>query len=126
MSQCGERTSFNRTREAGNRDEVEGVVANTLNLFRGGAVGFIDCLDDSPPTRFSKRLFMIEPPVLFTGIQILPHVLINCIIAGFLVANVKICSTAIALTNADKFDGDIGMLPEKVSADDIIARWPRA
>jgi hypothetical protein len=69
---------------------------------------------------------MIEPPVLFTGIQILPYVLINCIIAGFLVANVKICSTAIALTNADKFDGDIGMLPKKVSADNIIARWPRA
>src|SRR5436305_15342903 len=30
-SECGQRTSFNRTREAGNRDEVEGVVANTLN-----------------------------------------------------------------------------------------------
>jgi hypothetical protein len=69
---------------------------------------------------------MIEPPLLFTGIQILPHVLINCIIAGFLVANVKICSTAIALANADKFDGHIEMLPEKVSADNIIARWPRA
>jgi hypothetical protein len=34
-----------RTREAENRDEVEGVVANTLNLFRNGAVGFIDLLD---------------------------------------------------------------------------------
>ena len=34
----------NRTREAGNRDEVEGVVANILNAFRGGAVGFIDWL----------------------------------------------------------------------------------
>jgi hypothetical protein len=33
-----EREDENRTREAGNRDEVEGVVANTLNLFRGGAV----------------------------------------------------------------------------------------
>jgi hypothetical protein len=36
----------NRTREAGNRDEVEGVVANTLNAFRDGAVGFIDWLGD--------------------------------------------------------------------------------
>ena len=36
-----EREEANRTREAGNRDEVEGVVANTLNLFRQGAVGFI-------------------------------------------------------------------------------------
>ena len=44
-SECGQRTSFNRTRVAGNRDEVEGVVANTLNLFRNGAVGFIDWLD---------------------------------------------------------------------------------
>jgi hypothetical protein len=35
----------NRTREAGNRDEVEGVVANTLDVFRYGAVGFIDWLD---------------------------------------------------------------------------------
>src|SRR5213076_2689224 len=52
-SECGQRTSFNRNREAGNRDEVEGVVANTLNLFRRGAacraftftlVGFIDWL----------------------------------------------------------------------------------
>jgi len=34
-----------RTREVGNRDEVEGVVANTLRLFRNGAVGFIDWLD---------------------------------------------------------------------------------
>jgi hypothetical protein len=35
----------NRTTEAGNRDEVEGAVANTLNLFPNGAVGFIDWLD---------------------------------------------------------------------------------
>ena len=44
-----EREDANRTREAGNRDEVEGVVANTLNAFRYGAVGFIGWLDaDSP------------------------------------------------------------------------------
>src|SRR3954469_20818398 len=46
-SECGQRTSFNRTREAGNRDEVEDVVANTLNSFRHGAVGFIVWLDVS-------------------------------------------------------------------------------
>ena len=40
-----EREDVNRTREAGSRDEVEGVVANTLDLFRNGAVGFIDLLD---------------------------------------------------------------------------------
>jgi hypothetical protein len=39
-----ERESANRTREAGNRDKVEGVVASTLNLHRNGAVGFIDWL----------------------------------------------------------------------------------
>ena len=32
-----QRKDANRTREAGNRDEVEGVVTNTLNLFRNGA-----------------------------------------------------------------------------------------
>jgi hypothetical protein len=69
---------------------------------------------------------MIEPPLLFTSIQILPDVLIKRVITGFLVANVKICRTAIALTNADKFDSDIGMLPEKVSANNIVARWPGA
>ena len=36
-----EREDANRTREAGNRDEVEGVLANTLKLHRNGAVGFI-------------------------------------------------------------------------------------
>ena len=43
-----EREDANRTREAGNRDEVEGVVASSLNLFRNGAVGFIDWLDCTP------------------------------------------------------------------------------
>jgi hypothetical protein len=53
-----EREDANRTREAGNRDEVEGVLANTLNLFRNGAVGFIDWLDEllrSPPTGKPNR-----------------------------------------------------------------------
>jgi hypothetical protein len=40
-----EREDAHRTREAGNRDKVEGVLANTLGLFRNGAVGFIDWLD---------------------------------------------------------------------------------
>ena len=50
-----EREDANRTREAGNLDEIQGVVANTLNLQRNGAakprvlrftlVGFIDWLD---------------------------------------------------------------------------------
>ena len=39
-----EREDVNRTREAGGLDEIQGVVANTLNAFRGGAVGFIDWL----------------------------------------------------------------------------------
>ena len=34
----------NRTREVGHLDEIQGVVANTLNSFRNGAVGFIDWL----------------------------------------------------------------------------------
>jgi len=101
-------------------------MANRLNAFRNGDVGFIDWLDGLPPTRLSECLLVIKSPLLFTGIQILPHVLINGIVAGVLVANVKICSTAIALANADKFDSDIGMLPEKVSANDIIAGWARA
>jgi hypothetical protein len=42
-----EREDENRTREAGNRDEVEGVVASTLDAFRDGAVGFIDWLDET-------------------------------------------------------------------------------
>jgi hypothetical protein len=40
-----ERENANRTREAGHLDEIQGVVANTLGLFRNGAVGFIDWLD---------------------------------------------------------------------------------
>jgi hypothetical protein len=39
------REDVNRTRVAGRLDEIQGVVANTLNAFRNGAVGFIDWLD---------------------------------------------------------------------------------
>jgi hypothetical protein len=41
-----EREDANRTREAGHLDEIQGVVANALNLYRNGAVGFIDWLDE--------------------------------------------------------------------------------
>jgi hypothetical protein len=54
------REDARRTREAGNRDEVEGVVANTLNLFPNGAVGFIDWLDRS---RLDHQALWIEPPL---------------------------------------------------------------
>ena len=40
-----EREDANRTREAGHLDEIQGVVPNKLDLFRNGAVGFIDLLD---------------------------------------------------------------------------------
>jgi len=40
-----EREDANRTREAGHLDEIQGGAANTVNVLRGGAVGFIDWLD---------------------------------------------------------------------------------
>jgi len=36
-----EREEANRTRVAGHLDEIQGVVANSLNLQRNAAVGFI-------------------------------------------------------------------------------------
>ena len=39
-----EREGANRNREAGHLDEIQGAVANPLELFRNGAVGFIDWL----------------------------------------------------------------------------------
>ena len=39
-----EREDANRTRVAGHLDEIQGVMANTLKLYRNGAVGFIDWL----------------------------------------------------------------------------------
>jgi hypothetical protein len=44
-----EREDANRTREAGHLDEIQGVVANALDAFRNGAVGFIDWLDLAVP-----------------------------------------------------------------------------
>ncbi len=43
-SECGQRTSFNRTREVGHLDEIQGVLANAMDSFRNGVVGFIDWL----------------------------------------------------------------------------------
>ena len=40
-----EREDANRTRVPGHLDEIQGVAPNILNLFRTGAVGFIDWLD---------------------------------------------------------------------------------
>ena len=52
-SECGQRTSFNRTRVAGHLDEIQGAMANKLKLSGNGAsllanpfgVGFIVWLD---------------------------------------------------------------------------------
>ena len=41
-----EREDANRTREAGNRDEVEGTVTRLLAFTGSEAVGFIDWLDE--------------------------------------------------------------------------------
>ena len=50
-----EREEAKRTREAGHLDEIQGVVTNTVNLFRNGAVGFIDWLDDELSAEESVR-----------------------------------------------------------------------
>jgi len=49
-----EREEANRSREAGHLDEIQGVVANTLKLFRQGAVGFIVWLDALVSIQFSR------------------------------------------------------------------------
>jgi hypothetical protein len=57
-----EREEANRTREAGNLDEIQGVVANTLNSLRDGAVGFIDWLDGSRNhhARLLRRIICLQ------------------------------------------------------------------
>jgi hypothetical protein len=53
------REDTNQTREAGHLDEIHGVVTNTLNLFRNGAVGFINWLGlgiRNMETNFSESL----------------------------------------------------------------------
>ncbi len=63
-----EREDANRTREAGHLDEIQGVVANTLNTFRNGAacrvssftlVGFIDGLNAK--RRIQDNTFLVPP-----------------------------------------------------------------
>jgi hypothetical protein len=61
-----EREDANRTREAGNRDEVEGVVANSLKLFRREVVGFIDWLD---PRAVKTLVFANEAIIFRSGID---------------------------------------------------------
>jgi len=62
-----EREDANRTRETGHLDEIQGVVANTVNVLRGGAVGLIDWLDAfipfidrMNPGRSSSRFYRIR------------------------------------------------------------------
>jgi hypothetical protein len=55
-----EREDAHRTREAGNRDEVEGVVANAPNLSPNGAVGFIDWLGLSRVNNFIAEILPLE------------------------------------------------------------------
>jgi len=43
-----EREDAIRAGEAGHLDEIQGVVANMLSLFRAGAVGFIVYADNEP------------------------------------------------------------------------------
>jgi hypothetical protein len=74
-----EREDVNRTREAGNLDEIQRGVAITLNLFRNGAVGFIDWLD-LPSDRLIRavlvQLFVREGKVI-------KHKLLNWISESF-------------------------------------------
>ena len=49
-----EREEANRTRVAGNLDEIQGAVASTTKSHRQGAVGFIDWLDGSFGTHWAR------------------------------------------------------------------------
>jgi hypothetical protein len=57
-SECGQRTSFNRTREAGHLDAIQGVAASTLKWHCNGAVAFIDWLEVS--SSFWGSVVMLE------------------------------------------------------------------
>jgi hypothetical protein len=59
-----EREDVNRTRLAGSRDEVEGVVARTLSLYRNGAVGFIEWLGLSYADGPQERSQIIQTALL--------------------------------------------------------------
>ena len=54
-----EREDANRPGVAGNRDEVEGIAATTLHVFRNGAVGFIDWLDAEMIISLYARIWIL-------------------------------------------------------------------
>jgi hypothetical protein len=57
-----ERDEANRTREAGHLDEIQGVVASKLKLYRSGAVGFIDWLDADVLFTAEQAVLLCELP----------------------------------------------------------------
>src|SRR5436189_2176324 len=59
-----EREDANRTREAGHLDEIQGGVANTVNVLRGGAVGLIVWLDAFIATHRSNESGKVIFPFL--------------------------------------------------------------
>ena len=69
-----EREDVNRTREAGNRDEVEVVVASTLESHRNGTVSSNDWLDadvkDSPPLSLNGFLLRCFLPRCFSDLDL--------------------------------------------------------
>jgi hypothetical protein len=84
-----EREDASRTREAGNRDEVEGVVANMLNLLCNGAVGFIDWLDDSASSRCRCGNYIQSRKILNVNVERLALLRYNTLQIG-LIGNGKI------------------------------------
>jgi hypothetical protein len=85
-SECGQRTSFNRTRVARRLDEIQGVVANTLELFCNGAVGFIDWLDVALElrARHGRRLTLRGGGYSWRGCVTLPGKVFLQLICDFL------------------------------------------
>jgi hypothetical protein len=52
-----ESENANRTRETGHLDEIQGVVANTLELSRNNAVSFVDWLDGGVTLKRKSCIF---------------------------------------------------------------------
>src|SRR3984893_14364617 len=124
-----EREDANRTREAGHLDEIQGVVANTLNLYRNGAVGFIDWLGllpyhfDGTFVRDTHDVFFVKidaairakkPLLLLARSKILDHsatpaaaTMINGIVNRRAVTDCKLISVA-------KVDDESASAPEYV------------
>ena len=99
-----EREDASRTREAGNRDEVEGVVANTLNLFRNGAVGSIVWLGGSvicEPSACPQEMVQFFFPSLHESLIIISREFGHELVASGTNAGVavsNICKTSIAVS----------------------------